>query len=328
MAVLSEEIVIPAKGVRSLSWDGHTLVDWVSGAARYELDGTTAPARIRYGYRFDAALVSRSGSFIAIYERLGTKGLLLRAADGTLVRELDRSYYCAEAYEFPIAFVTLPDGSEGLAHCPREYCRIDIEVVATGRCLTDHPSRKPSDVFHSRLRQSPAGTWLASAGWVWHPFDIACLWHLPSILDDRRRLDQSQVDLEISDEVGGLVFMSEGRLLVGSGEERATGDKATDRFVVLDPATGACSQEVAMSGPAGTLVYVDDDRVLSLFDHPKLVRVHDGAVVAEWPHLKTGKQNSSIIHQPGPIPAFAMHPTERMFAVADADKITVVRIKQ
>jgi hypothetical protein len=73
---------------------------------------------------------------------------------------------------------------------------------------------------------------------------------------------------------------------------------------------------------------VDDHLVISLFDHPKLVHVSDGAVVADWPQLVTGKQNSSIIHDLGRIPPFALHPAAPMFAVADDDKITAVRIKQ
>jgi hypothetical protein len=178
MRVESEETVIPAKGVRSLVWSGNSLVDWVSGGVRYELDGTRESARRSIGYRFDAALVSRSGAHVAIYERLGTKGLLVSAADCTLLRELNRSYYFADAYEFPTA---------------------------------------------------------------------------------------------------------------------------------------------------GTLLGVDDDLVLSLFDHPKLIRISDGAVVGEWRHLSTGQQNSSIIRHVGRIPPFALHRTERMFAVADDEKITVVR---
>jgi hypothetical protein len=325
MRVESEETVIPAKGVRSLVWSGNSLVDWVSGGVRYELDGTRESARRSIGYRFDAALVSRSGAHVAIYERLGTKGLLVSAADCTLLRELNRSYYFADAYEFPIAFLTLPDGSDGLAHCPRDYCRIDIELAATGRCLTDHPSREPGDIFHSRLQQSPEGAWLASAGWVWHPFDTACLWDLKSILDDPCHLDESRGRLEVGDEVAGLTFMSDGRLVVATGGESAGADEATHRLVVLDPKTGTRLRELPTSGPSGTLLGVDDDLVLSLFDHPKLIRISDGAVVGEWRHLSTGQQNSSIIRHVGRIPPFALHRTERMFAVADDEKITVVR---
>ena len=327
MALHSEEVVIPAKAVRSLAWEGSTLVDWVAGAARYELDGTKKSGGINWTYRFDAAVVSGSGALVAIYEKLGTKGLLIRTADQHLVRELNRSFYCADAYEYPIAFVTLPDGSEGLAHCPREYCRLDIELADTGRCLTDHPSRKPSDVFHSRLRPSPGGTWLASAGWVWHPFDVASLWDLRAVLDDPRLLDESQVGLKVDDEVAALAFLDDRRLVIGTGDENEEDEKRPHRLVVFDPIPSDNPRKLTLEKPAGTLHRLDENLVLSLFEHPTLIQISDGAVVGEWPHLATGKQRSSIIHHLEQIPPVAVHPTERMFAVASQDAITVVRVK-
>ncbi|MFO1492343.1 MAG: hypothetical protein U1F77_09445 [Kiritimatiellia bacterium] len=328
MEVESEEFIIPAKATKSLVWQGATLVDWVSGGTRFELDGTVHRPRMLYDYRFDAALASPSGTFVSIFEKLGTKALLVRTSDGSLVRELNRSYYCAESYEYPITFVTLPDGTEALAHCPREYCRIDIEVAETGRCLTDEGSRKPSDVFHSRLQQSPGRTWLASAGWVWHPFDVACVWDLNAILQDPTVLDRPQVSLATDEEVGGLAFLSDDRLLGATGEESWSDEKKPNRLVMFDPATGAVLREVSLSGPGGTIHRLDEHLVLGLFGHPKLIHLSDGTVVREWSHLRTGEQNSSIIHHRAAIPAFALHPRERMFAVADEEKITVVRIKQ
>lgn len=328
MKVESEEIVVPAKATKSLAWHGTTLVDWVSDGAGYELDGTLHRPLISHGDRFDAALVSPSGAFVAIYEKLGTKALLVRSSDGSLLRELNRSYYCADAYEYPIAFITLPDGTEALAHCPRDYCRIDIEDAETGRCLTDRGPRNPSDVFHSRLQQSPGRTWLASAGWVWHPFDVACLWNLKAILQDPTLLDRSQVELSTDEEVGALAFVSDDILLVTTGEESLSDEKKPNRLIVFDPATGAALRELCLSGPGGTIHRVDEHFVLGLFGHPKLIQLSDGKVVHEWPHLRTGEQNSSIIHHRAAVPAFALHPHQRMFAVADEEKITVVRIKQ
>jgi hypothetical protein len=88
-----------ATGIRSLCWRGDELVDWVGGGRAFAADGTERPARVIYGYRFDAATASPDGRFAVIYERLGTKGLLLH--DGRIVRELDRSFYHAAAYEYP-----------------------------------------------------------------------------------------------------------------------------------------------------------------------------------------------------------------------------------
>jgi hypothetical protein len=86
-------------------------------------------------------------------------------------------------------------------------------------------------------------------------------------------------------------------------------------------------RKVTLEKPAGTLYRMDENLVLSLFEHPTLIQISDGAVVAEWPHLATGKQRSSIIHHLERIPPAVVHPTERMFAVASEDGITVVRVK-
>ena len=94
-----------------------------------------------------------------IYERLGTKGLLLD--DGRIVRELDRSFYDADVFE--------PDWSISDG---RVLPRIALKTTAVsnsggnGRPLTASADRKPSDLFHSRLAASPHGKRLLSAGWL------------------------------------------------------------------------------------------------------------------------------------------------------------------
>jgi hypothetical protein len=87
----------PATGIRSLCWRKDDLIDWVGGGRTFALDGTEQRASVRYAYRFDAATASRDGRFAVIYERLGTKGLVLK--DGKILREIDRSFYQANAYE-------------------------------------------------------------------------------------------------------------------------------------------------------------------------------------------------------------------------------------
>ena len=159
-----------AADIRSLCWRGDELVDWVGGGRAFASNGTERRASVRYSYRFDAATTSPDGGFAVIYERLGTKGLLLH--DGRIIRELDRSFYYANAYEYPVALFNAPDGRLLLAHCSGNYCRIELEQAETGRSLTASAERKPSDFFHSRLVASAHGTRLLSAGWIWHPLSL------------------------------------------------------------------------------------------------------------------------------------------------------------
>src|SRR5689334_18040867 len=93
--------------VRSLCWQGDSLVDWVSGGILYHLDGQNQGSSYYYSYRFDKAVSLAESSFAAIFEEYGTKGLILR--EGRIVRELNRSFYHANSYEYPIALFRLPD---------------------------------------------------------------------------------------------------------------------------------------------------------------------------------------------------------------------------
>src|SRR5262245_16140267 len=109
------EITAPHRSVRSLVWRGDELVDWVAGGRAFLLDGSTRERAVGYSYRFDAATASPSGRDAVIYERLGTKGLLLR--EGNIVRELNRSFYHANVYEYPVCLFNLSSGREVIAHC-------------------------------------------------------------------------------------------------------------------------------------------------------------------------------------------------------------------
>lgn len=117
----------------------------MAGNVEYRLDGTVTGPQVIWTYRFNAAVPSVSGQYVVIYEKLGTKGLLVR--NGNLVRELNRSFYCATAYEYPVAFASLPNGREILIHCPDEYNRIDFEDAETGARLTGGSERKLTDFF-------------------------------------------------------------------------------------------------------------------------------------------------------------------------------------
>src|SRR5688572_1291806 len=91
--------VIPLeRPVGSLCWDGDELVDWVGGGTRFYLTGGSKESRVFFGYRFDRAVLSPDRRFAVIYEACGTKGLVICGNEYT--REINRSYYCANAYEY------------------------------------------------------------------------------------------------------------------------------------------------------------------------------------------------------------------------------------
>lgn len=133
-------------------------------------------------------MTSPAGDLAALLQTTGTKGLLLKA-DKRLLREVNRSFYHAEAYRYPLVLFTLPDGRTGLIHCPARYNQLEIEEAVTGDPLVARGERTPKDVFHSRLAVSVSGRYLLSAGWVWQPWSCVMVYDLLAALEDPARLD-------------------------------------------------------------------------------------------------------------------------------------------
>jgi len=77
----------------------------------------------------------------------------------------------------------------------------------------------------------------------------------------------------------------------------------------------------------GTMAPLGDDHVISFYEYPKLIRVSDGAVIEEWPHINSGKQTSSIIHHIDKLPPIAIDREGQRFAVANEGCIHIVLIK-
>ncbi|GAA5531494.1 hypothetical protein [Herpetosiphon gulosus] len=330
-----QEYRIPAQRVRSLVWHEHALIDWAAGGHRYQLDGTCKQSSVGYAYRFDAALQSASGAWVVIYERLGTKGVLLH--HGKIVREINRSFYYADAYEYPVAFLQHPDGRELLGHCPRYRHMLEIEDLATGECLTNAVQREPSDFFHSRLTISPKQTWFLSAGWVWHPIDSLGLYQLDQALADPQILDYRNVDLASDVEINTASFIDDQTLLLVTGELLDWEGQIEDSpfynlgkqcLARYNLTTNHIDSIVKAEEKVGLIMPLDQQYVLGFYDHPKLFDCTTGKVIQRWPELTTGKQISSIMHHLEAVPPpMAFDPINRRFAVADATGITVIELK-
>ncbi|MBR0901329.1 hypothetical protein [Bradyrhizobium liaoningense] len=326
-----------ASGVHSLCWRDDELVDWVGGGRAFTVAGVERGAIVNFGYRFDAATASPDGRFAVIYERLGTKGLLLR--DGQIVRELDRSYYCADAYEFPVALFNDPDGRLLLAHCPGNYCRLELEEAETGRPLTASADRKPSNFFHSQLSASPHGRRLVSAGWLWHPlslvacYDVAQAFADPKHLDDRHGLGGS-FNPGLAEE-SSACWLDDDHLAVAASaepEQDIVEDDSEPRLhpcglAVYDVANRTCRRAFKMDESPGRILPLETGHVLSLYRHPKLIELSTGKVVHVWTELSSGRQDGSImggLSDDGKPPAMALDRSTGRFAIANRDAITVL----
>ena len=317
--------------VRSLVWNGNQLIDWVGGGTVFELDGTIVAAKVRYAFAFNAACSSADNMFVAIYDRLGTKGLLLQ--DGKIVREIDRSYYHSGAYEYPLCFAKLESGRNVLIHCPEEYNRIEIEDCETGDRLTRSDIREPADFFHSRLAVSSDNSFLLSAGWIWHPLDGICLFKIEEALVKPNCLDRSRLMPRQSTEISSAAFFGGNKLIVSTSAETLSDGKFTSNefqpnmISVWDIAGQSIVSQAKISEPVGTLMVIDEDHAVGFYESPKLVQLKSGEIISRLPNVSSGKQTSSIVHHIDELPPIAMDEVGKRFAIADPDGITVVAIE-
>ncbi len=333
----------------SLAWLRDDLVDWVNGRTTCRLNGglCVRPFSMgRFTYRFDRAQTGPGGEHFAVFENLGTKGVLGRRDDARglqVLREIDRSFYCANAYEYPIALLNIPDCPPLIVHCPDSYCRLECENLVSGECLTRRDT-EPADFFHSRLQTHPRGQHVLDAGWVWHPadwiklFDMREALRCPSYLDGRgdpafQEALESRFGLQWDDHVSGA-FLDPGTLVVASARDVDPPDDAPEpKDLILTPgnvgryhiASGAFDSVATLEEVAGELMPVEG-HVVGFYDHPKLVELATGQVLRRWPELNTGRKVSSIIGGLGPQPLVCPDVEGRRFAVVGDDKITVIQL--
>ena len=336
IVTIFKEHTFPAAQVRSLCWRGDELVDWVGGGRSFDLEGAERPRHVNYAYRFDGAIASPDGRFAVIYEKLGTKGLLLD--NGKIVRELDRSFYCANAYEFPVTLFNDASGRLLLAHCPRRYCGIELEEVETGRALTASEARKPTDFFHSRLSASPSGRRLLSAGWVWHPWNAVVCFDVEQGLIAPHQLDRGEsLSPQSGYEESSACWLDDDTLIIGSsadeenlGDEPGPDDEPILRpkgLAIYDVAHRICKRAFQLREPAGTIFPIGRGHILSLYRHPKLIDLASGTVLHVWDGLDSGLQGGSIIwglKENEKPPPTAFDAIGRRFAIANRDAITVI----
>lgn len=324
------EVRIGSTEAQTLAWGANELIDWV-GARIYQLNGETVPTTIRVAYNFDSVLQTPDGRGYVLYERLGTKALLIY--DGEILREWNRSFYQADRFDYPINMAQLDDGRQILVHCPEEYNRLEIEDLSTGARLTTRGTESP-DFFHSRLQISPDKKWLLSAGWYWHPIDALQVFAFDQALEEPESLDRKP-HFEILDqdlEVQSAVFTPDSNILIVTAREDYHEDLEDEQTFfgmragqvgLFSPTEKKMLWTKEWTTPPGR-VEVDGPWALCLYEHPRLYRWRDWTLVREWPYLYTGKQISSIATVDSHFPAMSFDLKRDRFAISSPSGVTVI----
>lgn len=291
---------LTANWIQTITWFNNTIVDWASAGQQYRLNGKVNQLCTQtFGaLDFNGALCSADGKYAFIYQKMGTKGLLLKG--DTLLREINRSYYYANVYEWPVAFVTV-DGTTYLIHCPKEYCRLDFENVETGEIVTDVAGREPDGFFQSRLELSADGTYLLSKGWHWHPREAIYAYNIKACIKNPLLLDDSALYPSLRAEVCTASFITATKVLIGTSDE-VFDDEAEDNFptkhiAIWDIETDEISNPVKVDGEFGNLFAIDADRAWDTYLYPKIISLNTGEVIDKDESVYSGKQNSSIVNK-------------------------------
>ncbi|MFC8718844.1 hypothetical protein [Kitasatospora sp. NPDC057198] len=313
-------------GVQSLLWCGDDLVDLVGGGRRWAPDGAGQPSLTTWGgFPFDRAALSPSGRYAAIWTERGTKGLLVEIGELRLLREINRSYYCADAYDYPLGLGRLPDGREVLVHCPEEYNELQVEDLVTGERLTTGP-REPDDVFHSRPEISPDGRHLLTSGWVWAPFGVAGVHDLTAALADPTVLDTASLfapRVGLDEEATAACWLDAERIAVAdSAQEHPPGSPQLGVWSVPER---RWLHRSPLERPTGTLL-ARGNQVLALDGHPRLLDAATGALVAEWPEYELPEKGGcyGVNHIPSPVAALS--PDGTRLAVGLPDAVAVIEL--
>ena len=196
------------------------------------------------------------------------------------------------------------------------------------------------DVYHSRLAASPHGKRLLSAGWVWHPLSVVVCFNVGQALADPRHLDNGEAFHHSTDpglaEQGSACWLNDDCLAVADSTEPGQDgveDDAEPRscrhsLAVYDVTSRACLRSFEVAEPAGTIMSLGKDHVLSLYRHPKLIDLSTGDVVHVWTELQSGLQDGSIIWSiegEAKPPPMTLDPAGQRFAIVNGDAVTVIR---
>lgn len=162
--------------VAAITSDGDDVLNPNTGVRANVVQGCLSGPVYGMAYRFDRAISLRKGGnlWAIAYTNRETKAVVMK--DGKIHRELNRSYYFASEYDYPIALLDGPDNRAVVAHCPKEFDLLELEDAESGETLDTLRTRDME--FHSRLSPAPNGRLLIDAGWFWHPWCGAAVFQL------------------------------------------------------------------------------------------------------------------------------------------------------
>lgn len=311
----------------TLNWLDDKIIDWSRAGESYAITGERKQlGKYHIGYKFDNSICSTNGRYVFLFERLGTKGILLK--DGNIMREINRSYYMAEVYEYPAIFIN-HNNRVYLAHCPVSYCQIDFEDVETGELVTNIRTRKPADIFHSRLELSVGEKFLMSKGWVWHPLDIINIYNVEECFSNPLLLDRVDYNYpEVGTEICTASFIDDTKVLVGSSDEviddEITSNLPAKSFAVWNFRDNTFLNCNTPEFEFGNLFSINEKLFWDIYKFPKVIDVETGQIIDKAEEVYSGEQKSSILYNTNKQPQVAFDKSRKRLAIKQDDKVIII----
>ncbi len=315
---------ITAGFIKTICWDNNIIVDWASGF-KYFLDGNKKQFGEHYAYCFDSAISSPNGEYAFIYKKLGTKGILLK--NGEMLREIDRPYYCADAYEYPAIIVEFENRSY-LIHCPIAYNQLDFEDIETGEIITNTKDRRPDDRFYSSLEISLDGAYLMSKGWVWHPLFEVGVFNIKNCIDKPELLDSPQYRPNVGVEICTASFIDNDNIIIGSSDEVFNDDiiekLPPEHISVWNFKTNQLSKPIKVKEKFGNLFAIDNTKVWDLFCFPKIIDIITGEILEQNNEVNSGMQQAPIIADTADFPSIIFNRQTKQVAIKAIERIEIL----
>jgi|GEM_PF-543656 len=311
--------------LRTIDWIGNEIVDWNSAGMCYSLDGKKKQLqKYHFGFNCDNSITSKCGNYAFIFKKLGTKGLLLK--NGEVLREINRTYYQSESYEFPATFLEY-NGKTFLVHCPNSYCQIDFEDVETGEILTNISERKPQDIFHSRLEVSPDNKYILSKGWIWHPMDVIELYDVEEGFKNPISLDSGKNIPNSTTEICSASFINNDKIILSSSSESFDEENdiiPTNHIAIWNFKEDKIERIIKPKAEVRNIFAIDENYCWDLYKYPKIIDLKNGDIKSQIPEIFSGYQCSSIIGFIEKLPKIAYNKKNKKIAISSEDKIEVL----
>lgn len=246
---------------------------------------------------------------------------------GACTRELNRSFYFAHVYDYPVALARSDSGKVIVIHCPSDFDTLEIEDAESGLLLAKRKTNQME--FHSRLAVSSNSRHLLDAGWFWHPVEGAWLSDLNGLLAGDVS-EETGHSFSFGAQIDSVGFLADDHVVVTSTDEVVNDDIPVGgigprQLGLWSIRASSWASRVDLPGPSGAIM-AWRDWVISFYEFPKAIEIRTGKTVHRWDQIYSGRQVGSIdLGSPSP-PIVALDPEHGRFAVQVPEGIVVISL--